>query len=139
MKPGDRIGFTWQPEEPVEEFECMIVTNHEAITSRAFAVAVTATDAIGEPVPPSEGPWFFSDLLGTYCQYAPESEPSSASRLQPWTGTAIADTFRIEAVAWPSGGADIPEIIALGVSPVPDESTTPRTWKLLHPQEGDDS
>ncbi|MGP9707006.1 hypothetical protein [Brachybacterium sp. AOP24-D1-21] len=139
MKPGDRIAFTWQPEEPVEAFECMLVTNRKSLTDRAFAVAVTAFDAAGDRVLPREGAWFHSDLLGTHCQYTRETEPFSAARLQPWTGTAIAQVFQIEAVAWPSGGDDIPEIIALGVSAVPPAATTARNWQLVHPQEGDDA
>lgn len=136
MKPGDRIAFTWQPEEPVQAFECMLITNREALTDRAFAVAVTALDAAGDHIPPQEGAWFHSDLLGTHFQYTPESGPSTAARLQPWTGTAIAQRFQFEAVAWPSGGDSLPEVVALGVSPVPPFAAATRTWQLIRPQEG---
>ena len=139
MKPGDRTSFTWRPDEPVNAFECMLVTAGKAIPTRAFAVAVTASDASGERISPEGSAWFHSDLLDAHCQYAPESEASEASRLKPWTSPTIPDSILIEAVAWPSGGDDIPDVIALGISPVTEETGTgaPRTWQILHPQEDD--
>ncbi|MEE1650728.1 hypothetical protein V1260_07970 [Brachybacterium sp. J144] len=116
-------------------FECMLVTAGREIPARAFAVAVTAVDSSGERITPESDAWFHSDLLGTDCQYAPASDATTASRLKAWTSASIPDSFLIEAVAWPSGGDDIPVVIALGISAVPEDPGAPRTWQLLHPQE----
>lgn len=139
MKPGDRVEFTWQPTEPVEAFECMLVTAGEPIGARSFAVTVSATDALGDEVSPQGTAWRLSNALGAHFQYSRESTPTVGSRLHPWVGTAIAQKFVIGAVGWPPEGDDVPDIIALGVSAVHADPTAPRVWTLLAPSETKDA
>ena len=137
MRPGDRAKFDWHPDQPVDAFECILVTNGESVPDRGFAVTIEAHDADGALVPPTTQNWLFSDALGTHFQYAPGTTHSAASRLASWNGSAIPQKFHIEAVAWPSGGSNIPDTIALGVSAVPADPTAARTWQLLTPQRED--
>lgn len=134
MRPGDREIFDWHPGDAVDAFECILVTHGAAVPDRAFAVAVHALDAHGELITPQSSVWFHSDLLKTHCQYAPGSPTGSSTALSPWTAGVGSRRFRIEAVAWPSGGADIPAVIGLGISAVPDDLRAPRGWQLLTPQ-----
>lgn len=137
MKLNERATFTWHPPAPLKAFDSAVVASSDDIPQSAYAVTVTARDAEGTAVAPSDGTWPFSSSLGAHFQYSPASEGASSFALKRWEGDTFISSVFIEVVGWLKD-QDSPEVLALAFSAAASPDAGARTWGLVYPARSTD-
>lgn len=99
MSRGEYTTFSWRPDTPVRSFRCKVLTDAESLGAREYAVAVSALDAEGTEVAPTNADWSYSRVIGARFSYTSESTSGIASPAR-WEADIFADRFEIKVVSW---------------------------------------